>query len=145
MTPWFEDGDRQQGRPDIGGGGDDEDRAPSAGNLLQLVGVGNKQSSRSLCGVEQSRVGGGELGTKSIRGGRGKQAIDLTPGKKYEPAQQHEPERVLPPQIQIIDADAFNPEGDEHRLLPPNLIRDPAEKRSREPIEDSVECGGEGE
>src|SRR6185295_3879043 len=98
-TPGFENGYRQQCRRDIGGGGDDEDRTPAPADVLQLVRVGHEQGGRSLGRVEQSRIGGGKLGTERIRRGCRKQAIDLAPGKEHEAAQEYEPEWVVTPQI----------------------------------------------
>ena len=50
-----------------------------------------------------------------------------------------------PEHVQREDADAFEEEGDEHRVLAADMVRHPAEERPRQTVQDAVERGGEGQ
>jgi hypothetical protein len=111
----------------------------------QDVGQGHQQCSRALGGIEQSGVGGGIGWPKGIATGCRKEAIDFSPGKEHQAGEKYEKHRILPEAVEREDADGFHREGNEHGVFTADEIRDPAEKRSREAVQDAIKREREGQ
>src|SRR5260221_2519957 len=112
---------------------------PTAGVILQHVAKRHQQRARSLGGVEQPGIDSGELAAEDVGAGRGEEAVDLAPGEEDKTAEDDEILRVLAEHAEHPDADRFDREGDEHRILAADIVRDPAKEWPRYPIQDSVD------
>ncbi len=107
--------------------------------LVEHVPEWHQQRRRALGRVQHAVVRGRELLAVHVGAGRREQRIDLAPGEEHHARQDHEHQRVMGKLQQCVDADAFQHEGDEHRVLAADIVGNPAEERPREAVEHAVD------
>src|SRR5579883_562499 len=100
---------------------------PATRVVLEQARRGNQEGGGPFRGIEEPGIGRGELGTVTIGAGRGEQAVDLTPGeidkaRCYDKRPRRVTDRAEPP-----IGGCTHGEHDRHRVLTPDLVRDPAE------------------
>src|SRR5204863_6830464 len=140
----FQDRNGHQRRQDIEGGGRDEYPVPVSFRGDHHVGEWHEQRGRAVGSVYEAGGGRRVRGAEGVRDGSREESVDLAPGEEHQAAQQHERHRVVAEIGERDDAHAFEQEGDEHRLLTPDLVGDPTEEWPGQTVQYAVDAEGEG-
>ena len=134
-------GDGQHGGKDVGPRRDDEHHVPTARRLLDRTSrtapagppfpwpcrAGRRSLSRTWIRTCPCRSTGTDCRSRPRQRTRDRSAATNQNGS-------------APHRYSEIDADAFDAEGDEHRVLAPDMVGDPAEERPRETVQDAVDA-----
>src|SRR5436190_17819874 len=118
---------------------------PASRRVGENGGKRYQQRSSALRGVEHPVMRGRELPAVNVGAGRREERVELAPGKEHDTRQKNEQDRMSREPVKRIDADAFNQEGDEHRVFAADVVRDPSEERSTQPVEDAIDCKRESQ
>ncbi len=119
-------------------------RQPSV-PVARDVREGHQQRRHALGGVKEAGVRRCVGRAVGVGAGRGKETVDLAPGEEDQARQQHEQDRIGAEAAQQQDADSFQREGQEHRVLAADPVGDPAAHRAGEPVQHAVEGERKGE
>ena len=136
---------REEGRGEGHAGGEVEHDLPVAGIGLDRQEDREQQRRGPLRRVEQARIGGRVLVPERVGAGRREQRVDLAPGEEHEAGQQHEGHRDVGEHAECEDAEAFDQEGDDHRVLAADMVGDPSEEWPGHAVQDTVDGQREGQ
>src|SRR5438309_839908 len=91
-----------------------------------------------MCGyataMEEAVVGGRVARAESVGERRREQREDLSPAEEDYAREDHEDDRVVARHEPQEHGHCFEAEGDGHRVLASEVVRNPAEERTREPV-----------
>ena len=118
--------------------GDHEHHVPVSGRLLRTRSRPYQQGCGALGGIKHrhwwSRISSRRCRCRSMG-----TAIDLTPRRRTPTPRGSRIRTGSWPSIKRPDADAFDAERDEHRVLAADHVGDPAEERPGQSVEDAVD------
>src|SRR5258708_2555880 len=105
---------------------------PGAGRLRDEIADRDEQRGDAFRTIEHAVDAAEILRSEGIPRGSAEQAVDLTPGEEDDTAQEDEGPWIAAERGERGDAEPFQHEGHEHRVLAPDIVGHNAEQRPRD-------------